>query len=104
MEQHKSGWPTDERIARAMTYTLSRWRALTQSLSEGALEMDNNAIERSIRQVAAGRKNGLYAGRGAQSAFVVHVDFAAGRGFRTVLVRQVASRTRTESAVDVLFH
>ncbi len=49
-------------LAIAMRYALSRWAALTRYRDDGRLEIDNNAAERSIRPVALGRKNWLFAG------------------------------------------
>ena len=52
-------------LAQAIGYTLPRWIALTRYLADGRLEIDNNAAERSIRPVALGRKNYLFAGSDA---------------------------------------
>jgi transposase len=49
-------------LARAIRYTLSRWAALNCYADDGRLEIDNNAAERSIRGIALGRKNWLFAG------------------------------------------
>lgn len=62
MLQKKAMIPPGESLAAAISYTLKQWTGLTQYLQEGALGMDNNPIERSIRQVAVGRKNWLFAG------------------------------------------
>jgi hypothetical protein len=51
--------------AAAIRYALSRWRALTRYVDDGALEIDNNAAERALRVVALGRKNYLFAGSDA---------------------------------------
>jgi transposase len=40
----------------------SRWPALCCYLNDGRVEIDNNAAERSIRGIALGRKNYLFAG------------------------------------------
>ncbi len=48
-----------------MRYALGRWSALSRYLDDGALEIDNNAAERSIRGIALGRKNWLFAGSDA---------------------------------------
>ena len=48
--------------AGAMRYGLSRWAALTRYINNGCIEIDNNAAERSIRGIALGRKNYLFAG------------------------------------------
>jgi transposase len=52
-------------LAAAMRYALGRWAALTRYLHEGQIEIDNNAAERSIRGIALGRKNYLFAGSDA---------------------------------------
>jgi transposase len=49
----------------AIRYALSRWDALVRFLDDGRIEMDNNAAERSLRGVALGRKNYLFAGSDA---------------------------------------
>lgn len=51
-------------ITQAIGYVLSRERCFTLYLDEGYLEIDNNACERSLRAVAIGRKNWLFAGSG----------------------------------------
>ena len=52
-------------LAKAMRYTMSRWDALTRYLHDGRIAIDNNAAERSIRGIALGRKNYLFAGSDA---------------------------------------
>jgi len=52
-------------LAKAMRYTMSRWEALSRYLHDGRIEIDNNAAERSIRGIALGRKNYLFAGSDA---------------------------------------
>ena len=49
----------------AIRYALSRWGALTRYIEDGHIEIDNNAAERSLRGVALGRKNYLFAGSDA---------------------------------------
>jgi len=49
----------------AIRYALSRWDALTSYIEDGHIEIDNNAAERSLRGVALGRKNYLFAGSDA---------------------------------------
>ena len=60
-------------MARAIDYSLKRWRALTRFLSDGAVPIDNNWIENRIRPVALGRANWLFAGslRAGQRAAAV---------------------------------
>jgi transposase len=58
----------------AIRYALSRWDALVRYLEDGHIEIDNNAAERSLRGVALGRKNYLFAGSdtGGQRAAVIY--------------------------------
>jgi len=49
-------------LAIAINYALSRWEALTRYCNEGRIDMTNNTAERSLRAVALGRKNYLFAG------------------------------------------
>jgi transposase len=49
-------------MATAIAYGTKRWTALTRFLDDGHLEIDNNIAERSLRAVAVGRKNWLFAG------------------------------------------
>ena len=58
----------------AVRYALGRWEALMRYCDDGRLEIDNNAAERSLRAVALGRKNYLFAGsdRGGESAAVLY--------------------------------
>jgi transposase len=60
--------------AMAVRYALGRWEALMRYCDDGRLEIDNNAAERSLRAVALGRKNYLFAGsdRGGESAAAMY--------------------------------
>jgi len=49
-------------IGIALAYTLSLWNRLNGYLLDGKYEINNNLIENSIRPVALGRKNYLFAG------------------------------------------
>jgi transposase len=49
-------------IGKAFTYCANRWVSLQNFLNDGMLEIDNNLIENSIRPLALGRKNYLFAG------------------------------------------
>lgn len=52
-------------LAVAIRYALTRWTALTRYRDDGGIEIDNNAAEQSLRAVAVGRKNYLFAGSDA---------------------------------------
>jgi hypothetical protein len=49
-------------LAQAIRYAYGRWDSLTRYVTDGRLEMTNNAAERAIRPLALGRKNWLFAG------------------------------------------
>ena len=50
------------KLAEAIRYALSRWEGVTRFTDDGHIEIDNNAVERSIRPIALNRKNALFAG------------------------------------------
>lgn len=54
--------PRKSGTAEAIRYALARWQALGRFIGDGTVEIDNNAAERSIRPIALGRKNWLFAG------------------------------------------
>jgi transposase len=58
----------------AIRYALSRWDALLRYIDDGHIEIDNNPAERSLRGVALGRKNYLFAGSdtGGERAAVIY--------------------------------
>lgn len=49
-------------IAKALAYAIARWNELKEYTTDGKLNIDNNPVENSIRPVAVGRKNYLFAG------------------------------------------
>ena len=49
-------------IAKAFGYSIERWEKLSLYTKNGMLNIDNNPVENSIRPVALGRKNYLFAG------------------------------------------
>lgn len=54
--------PRSTGLARAIQYMLKRWPALIRYLDNGEYPVDNNHAENSIRPIALGRKNWLFAG------------------------------------------
>ncbi len=54
--------PGRSRLAEAIRYALSRWPELSRFLDDGRADLDTNPVERSIKPVALGRKNSLFAG------------------------------------------
>lgn len=61
-------------IGKALAYSAKRWDALSAYLYDGVLEIDNNLVENTIRPLALGRKNYLFAGshEAAQRAAMVY--------------------------------
>ena len=61
-------------IGKALTYTLTLWKRLVRYTENGKWEIDNNLIENSIRPVALGRKNYMFAGshEAAQHAAIIY--------------------------------
>lgn len=49
-------------LAKAASYCLNEWTALTRYLEDGRLEIDNNLTENAIRPSAVGKKNWLFIG------------------------------------------
>ncbi len=54
--------PGQSKLAVAIRYVLGHWTGLTVYLTDGRVEIDSNTVERSIRPIALGRKNTLFAG------------------------------------------
>jgi transposase len=54
-------------IGKAFHYLAARYNKIYEYLQNGRLEIDNNLIENSIRPVALGRKNYLFAGSHAEA-------------------------------------
>jgi transposase len=52
-------------MAAAIQYAKNQWSALTTYVTQGFLNIDNNASERTLKRVAIGRKNWLFAGHDA---------------------------------------
>ena len=59
---------------KAITYSLNQWDALMAYLEDPILEIDNNLAERTLRMVAVGRKNWMFAGSeaGAERAAIIY--------------------------------
>ena len=49
-------------LAKAIQYSLSRWKALIRYVEDGRINIDNNPVENAIRGIAIGRKNYLFCG------------------------------------------
>ncbi len=60
-EQYINALPKSN-IGEALAYSIKRWDTLSRYTENGMLSIDNNPVENSIRPVALGRKNYLFAG------------------------------------------
>jgi len=60
-------------MGQAVAYALRHWQALTRYLGDGFLDIDNNLAELTLRHIAVGRKNWLFAGsaQGAETAAIL---------------------------------
>ncbi len=61
-DQVLRGLSNHDSLAQAIRYAVARRRALSVFLDDGRLEADNNRAENSLRRVALGRKNWMFAG------------------------------------------
>ena len=60
-------------LAMAIKYTLKQWDKLLLYTEHARMEIDNNAIENSIRPVAVGRKNYLFAGSEESAQIIAQI-------------------------------
>jgi transposase len=60
-------------IGQAIAYALRHWQALMRCMQDGFLALDNNIAELTLRHIAIGRKNWLFAGsaKGARTAAIL---------------------------------
>ncbi len=67
----------DMAIGKAFSYAIKRWDKLSDYVNQGEVEIDNNLVENSIRPLALGRKNYLFAGseESAQRAAIMYTLF-----------------------------
>jgi transposase len=85
-------------IGMAINYTLNLWPRLIRYTEDGRFNIDNNLIENSIRGVALGRKNYLFAGshESAQRGAVIYSLLA------TCQIRGVEPFTWLKNALDTI--
>jgi transposase len=62
MKQEYVKVPPKSAISKALGYSIVRWKELMVYTTDGKLNIDNNPVENSIRPIAIGRKNYLFAG------------------------------------------
>jgi transposase len=78
LRKHLIQVPPKSALGMAIAYTLNLWPRLIRYIDDGRFQIDNNLIENSIRPLALGRKNYLFAGShdAAQNAAMMYSFFA----------------------------
>ena len=93
-------------LGKAIFYAKAQWATLLRYIDDGDVAIDNNAVERSIRGVAVGRKNWLFAGsaQGAHRAAVLYslVESCKAEGVEPfAYFADVLTRTTTATAKEL---
>lgn len=102
----KENFSLSGKLGEAIKYLRNNRKALTTYLSNGEVPIDNNACERSIRPIAVGRRNWLFAGSvaGGEAAATIYTLVesckAAGVEIRPYLI-DVLGRVATHPASRV---
>ena len=73
LQQQRARVSAKSPLGEALKYIARFWDGLILFLDDGRIEMDSNAVERTIRPIALNRKNALFAGHdvGAQNWAVI---------------------------------
>jgi hypothetical protein len=88
---------SSEPLAKAVTYALNQWTALSRFVDSGIAPIDNNPAENALRPIAIGRKNWLFTGSadgGASAAIaytLIHTAKLHGLNPATYLANTVAA-------------
>lgn len=93
-------------LAKALDYSLKRWRALTRYLDDGSVPIDNNWVENQIRPWAIGRANWMFAGSlraGQRAATIMSLIRSAQLNGHDpyVYLKDVLTRLPTHRANDI---
>jgi len=65
LDHHRARVSAKAPLGEALGYIAKYWGGLVLFLTDGRIEIDNNAVERTIRPIALSRKNALFAGHDA---------------------------------------
>ena len=65
LSEHQARFSGKSPLGEALRCIARFWKGLILFLNDGRIEMDNNAVERTIRPIALNRKNALFAGHDA---------------------------------------
>jgi len=108
--KHKSSVTPLSPIGKAFEYCSNRWASLQNYLVNGMLEIDSNLVENSIRPLALGRKNYLFAGshNAAQNIAMFYSFFATCKSHNidpqkwlTYIIKNI-NDTKTSGLKDLL--
>jgi len=61
-------------LGKAISYSLSKWKKLTEYIYHPFLEIDNNLVENAIRPTVLGKKNYMFSGshNGAERSAIIY--------------------------------
>jgi len=81
MKENAAKYPPASPVGKAIKYAANRWKELLVYTTDGKFEIDNNLVENSVRPVALGRKNYLFAGshEAAKNAGMMYSFFTSCR-------------------------
>ena len=65
LTHHRARVASKSPLGEALKYMAKYWGGLCLFLTDGRVELDSNAVERTIRPIALNRKNALFAGHDA---------------------------------------
>ena len=106
LQQQRQKVPEGLATARAIDYSLKRWKALTQFIDGGDLPIDNNWVENQIRPIALGRNKWLFAGSlcgGKHAAAVMSLILRETERTRAhTYMREVLERLPTQPASHIV--
>ena len=68
LTRHRARVSAKSPLGEPLKYIAKYWAGLCRFLVDGRVEMDSNAVERTIRPIALSRKNALFAGHDAGAA------------------------------------
>ncbi len=103
----------NDRLAKAIAYTRKRWTGLITYCYNGELEIDNNLVENTIRPLALGRKNYLFAGS-EHGAYQLAIGYSFvntclknninPEKYLTCVLKKIANNKVDDSAISWLPH
>jgi transposase len=101
-EQKETSLP-QSKFGQAIGYALNHWEELLRYAADGALEIDNNRSERTLRPVAIGRKNWMFFGsdRGGERAAICMSVLASAKRHGIEPVAYVTALLTALSSVQV---